>query len=250
MEIINLFLFMGISYFIRFFSTYQIIFSFFILSVSINYIMDNLIPTQNFIVTDYINDIKKIDNKFINYITNYIYEKLVSINDSYVKGRSVIIKYGIDNTYSIFLPPLTQTNPLLAGMMSLNNITKLTSLNNIKPVMNIKPVNNIKPVINIKPHNNIKPDITNIDNIKPVINIKPHNNIKPDITNIDNNLDNILNDASLENNKVFKQHNNIKPVITNIDNNLDNILDDTSLVNNKVFKTNEDMIHFLDNLTY
>ena len=120
-------------------------------------------------------NINKIDNKYINYITNYLYDKLVSINDSYIKGRTVIIQYGINNTYSIFLPPLTQTNPLLYSMMSLNNIPKLTqSINTIKPI------------------NNIKPSITNIDSI----------------------------------------------------------LDNTPLENTKVFKTDEDMIDFLDNLTY
>ena len=44
----------------------------------------------------------------------------------------------------------------------------------------------------------------------------------------------------------IKPINNIKPSITNID----SILDNTPLENTKVFKTDEDMIDFLDNLTY
>jgi hypothetical protein len=105
MEIINLFIFLGFTYTLRFFNMYQIIFYFSLLSISLQLCLNE---NPQFI-SHVIESTEKIKFDFIeysrsNFLLNSIIEILSKTNDLYVKGRDIIVNFLGRNFISTFAP--------------------------------------------------------------------------------------------------------------------------------------------------
>lgn len=122
MELFNLFIFLGFSYFIRLFNFYHIIFYFLILSISLQVtINENPKLIDNFIELKNKYKIQLYENSSKHIFTKFIVDTFIKANDLYINGRDVVVYFIGRNFVNTFLPKEIATLMLDENMHSLMN---------------------------------------------------------------------------------------------------------------------------------
>lgn len=139
MEIINLIIFLGFTYTLRFFNMYQIIFYFSLLSISLQICLNE---NPRFIY-DIIESTKKIKVDFIEYsrgniLLNSSIDFLSKTNDLYVKGRDIIVNFLGRNFISTFAPKEIATLMLDENIHQMMNPVLINKPDEKQPILHIK----------------------------------------------------------------------------------------------------------------
>lgn len=139
MEIINLIIFLGFTYTLRFFNMYQIIFYFSLLSILLQLCLNK---NPRFIY-DIIESTKKIKVDFIEYsrgniLLNSSIDFLSKTNDLYVKGRDIIVNFLGRNFISTFAPKEIATLMLDENIHQMMNPVLINKPDEKQPILHIK----------------------------------------------------------------------------------------------------------------
>ena len=152
MEIIKLFVFILASYIMKFFNIYQLIIYFFLLSISLQYLLinkpdllDSLVYNSNKIFNQIENKIHLTDqtsqkpyeySKLFLQCFDSIKKYMVIINSYYVKGRDTIVYFIGRNIMVVFLPKEYSTfimDENIHNLIFANNTITQHEFNNSNP---------------------------------------------------------------------------------------------------------------------